>query len=360
MTSRNVEPDAGIKAPGNPYSGALDAAGRLRYISPSSLALWKSNREDWALKYLTRRDREPQTAAMGVGSYFDWKVKTAVMRLLGLDWDTDYEYTQSLEPQNRVEGCTAVTVGERVWQNYVSNGGWTSLLEMVRVSDSGICVCEKTIMGLLPSSGEGFWYQKSDPRYVGLDYIDRRVVMSGSRGQDAGNGDPRNAVLMGKPDLWFTVDGVLVILDWKVNGLLSRAKMSPKAGYVDSFPGRNVHRGTLPDVCGPLRWVCGDPSKFAWHEQLDTYAWCIMSRHGLKDQGGYYAIIDQTVSDMRVCRSRVWRPWNAGDLTRESYLGMWEAVNIRDHVFTDLDIEESRSRCRTIRGPGVESKLLNL
>jgi len=189
------------------------------------------------------------------------------------------------------------------------------LLELVRLSDGGIIRAEKELRG--PITGDG------------------RVV------------------LMGKPDLWFEVDGVGVILDWKVNGMLSRSMISPGKGYIDAFPDRGLHRGTTPRVEGKLGWVCGHRDWFGWRDQTDTYAEILR-------YPGYYAMVDQVVltrGGLRVCRSKVWREREDRLELLDEYIGMWEAV-ARGHIYTDLSLEESQERVATMRGPTAESKLI--
>ena len=295
-------------------SRVFNARGELDYISPSSLGTWKKDRDEWVKRYMTVREREPQTDAMGIGSWFDWRVKSGLMKLMGLPWDEEAEFCGAVEEHNR-NNSVVKGWGEKVWQHYVGCGAWASLVELVRLSDGGVLRAEKELRG--PCSR------------------DSRVV------------------LMGKPDLRFEVSGVGVILDWKVNGLLSKSLVSPGKGYIDAFPDRGCHRGTLPMVCGDLGWVCGNAEWFGWADQTDTYA-------EILGYPGYYAMVDQVVltrAGLRVCRSRVWRTSSDRERLVDNYVGMWEAV-ARDHVYTDLDLSESQGRVGTMAGPSVASRLI--
>jgi hypothetical protein len=73
--------------------------------------------------------------------------------------------------------------------------------------------------------------------------------------------------LMGKPDLYTYRGETLYILDWKVNGILSKA--SPVAGYVDSFPGRVAHKSAKPSRRGHM--IVGSEVIPKWSDQLGTY-----------------------------------------------------------------------------------------
>ena len=275
----------------------------LPYLSPSSIALWQKNQEEFYVKYASKRPREPQTDAMSVGSAFDTFIK-AELGQLSNEERADL-YVKQVEPQWREQ---AEEWGEANMSLYRECGALDDLR-----ADFKSC------------GGTG----------VKLD-------IEGDITANVG-GVP----MRGKPDIVFTSEIGHGILDWKVNGYLSKWGASPKAGYLRLRGGKGnggCHKNVIPvkwrnDIIigGVLEHVALD-----WAQQLAIYGW--LSGFPIGEE--FLVCIDQLVWRKGAGRVAEFRCVISPEWQRRFYeeiCTIWEIVT-SDHVFRSLSKQESQER----------------
>ena len=287
-----------------------------KYLSPSSLAKWHFNQEEFYLQYLAdeRPPRFPQTQPMSVGSSFDAYVKAYYNEALSIN-NPEYEFESLFESQVEEHNRDwARDAGKIAFEQYKHSGAAADLL-----SD------------LLKSEGT--------PRF---EFTLQKEV----------GGVP----ILGKPDAWYTVASTNVILDWKVNGYCGRTPTSPKKGYVrcrDGWsPATSKTHNQMHKACTPMR-VGGilvnineyfETINKDWAIQLGTYAWLMGAEVG----ESFVCALDQLACApgprIRVAEHRgMIGPEFQHNLLKQ-YQELWEIVN-SDHIFRDLSYEESAERC---------------
>lgn len=224
---------------------------RPKYLSPTSYALWRADRTQYYLQYLSphKPPRPPQNNHMSVGSAFDAYAKSYLHKLLVGDNDPKFEFNTlfeaQVEPHNRDEARRA---GHDCYQAYVQSG---ALSELQQTLQKGIgkprfeFTIEGVVSGTRPSK---------DIRILGVP-------------------------LSGKPDLWFTTQCAQnIIFDWKVNGYYSASGVSPVAGYVRLYPGFEAHKSVIIEKIGTVRTSKNMPlnqTKQEWADQLCIYSWVL-------------------------------------------------------------------------------------
>lgn len=172
----------------------------MNFLSPTSIKLFKEDRELFYLRYLaeTRLPREPQTLAMAIGSAFDAFVKSYLHGCYYSDDNDDYKlenlFNKQVEEQNREE---AWGLGQHIFEEYMKAG---CLADLVIEMDKAV----------------------GPPRF---EFEIKAEV----------NGVP----LLGRPDIFFISEkGARVVYDWKVNGIVDSkgvkkdSATSPMKGYV--------------------------------------------------------------------------------------------------------------------------------
>jgi hypothetical protein len=297
-----------------------------KYMSPTSLKLWESDRDTFYIQYLCeqRTPRPPQTSPMAVGSAFDAYVKSfLVERLLGkrpeFEFNTIFE--QQVEPHNR---DAARIEGKQVYDAYTKQGALADIL-----LDLEGCV--------------------GQPRFETAieGYVSSVSIALG------------DVPLLGKPDIFFiTKKGARVIFDWKVNGFHSKYNYSPKPGYIrmrstdknngQSHPKAMVmdHNGVKISVTHPLCTVEAD-----WAAQLSIYAWLLGEDIGAK----FIVAIDQIACGRNALNEREFRIAQHRSLVTEKFQRelfhkahtAWYAIQ-SGHIFTDVSREQSDARCATL------------
>lgn len=294
---------------------------KLTYLSPTSLAKWELNRDEFYLEYLCelRKKRPPQTVPMSVGSAFDAYVKSYLHeRLIGKDPKFEFKtlFEAQVEPYNRDQ---ALVDGKIVWDHYQKHGGLVDIL--------------KDLEGCLGKP-------KFETSIEG--YVDAVSVKIGA------------VPFLGKPDIYFlTKDGVRIIFDWKVNGFYSNSNISPKRGYLRCLPKREphkdafilAHQGYNINVKETL-----DAIDETWAAQLSIYAWLLGNEVGSK----YVVAIDQIcctkkydTRDIRVAQHRALvDPKFQYDLFARSHAA-WYSIQ-GEHIFDNLSKEDSLARCQTL------------
>lgn len=302
-------------------------------LSPTSLRLWESNREEFYIKYLSgvRRPDAAQSLAMSVGSAFDAYVKSSLCAHLFGKCPPGYSAKELLEAQVDEEIMVpAVEAGKHVYDRYVACGAYRELLDWLCRSDS-------------------------EPRF--------EYKLEGEIG---------DVPLTGKPDCSFTCGGVHIILDWKVNGYCSASATSPKKLYAwcrdawDTVEGKPTRGGS-----GSHKQYCEmdykglkigshylDDTDKEWADQLATYSWMLGIPVGCED---VVTCIDQIAAKpcepkpldknpkplLRVAqhRCRISSFWQHSLLGR--YQDCWRTLQ-SGHIFTDMSREESDARCATL------------
>lgn len=188
----------------------------IAYLSPTSLHKAETDLHEFYKEYLAdnRPPRLKQTEAMSVGSAFDAYVKNALVKdLFGQasgKFDFETLFTSQVEAHNR---DFARTAGLHCFTSYKVSGAYAMLLRVLQVSPVA-------------------------PRF---EFTARSSSDAGVAGAVA-YGDGSSAVpILGKPDCAFEdIARNHVILDWKVNGYMS--KMSPAKGYERCYDGWSTDR----------------------------------------------------------------------------------------------------------------------
>lgn len=163
-----------------------------KMISPSALATFEKDRDEYYLKYMAepKPERGPQSEPASVGSAFDARVKANLMAdLLGKHCGNEYEalFEAQVEPHNRE---FAEQAGLHCYNSYLHCGAYGELRDMMEDA-------------------------QEEPRF---EFDADRTI----------NGVP----IFGKPDCRFVdTNGNHVILDWKVNGYCGNYNTSPAKGY---------------------------------------------------------------------------------------------------------------------------------
>lgn len=298
-----------------------------KFLSPTSLHIWESDREEFYLKYLSgvQQQEKAQTLAMAVGSAFDAYVKSSLVRHIFGNTPEGYSLSELLEEQVDPGIMTAAQeAGLYTYNKYVSSGAYAELLDWI---------CRST----------------SPPRF-----------------EFKLTGEVDGVPLLGKPDCCFSHDGALVVLDWKVNGYCSASPTSPKKLYAycrDTWEptlevkrtrgGDGPHKSYVPmDFHG---FTIGshylDDVDKTWADQLAIYMWMLGEPVGFDKA---IACIDQIVAKptdswplLRVAqhRCRISSFWQHS-LVRRLKL-CWEVIQ-SGHIFTELTREESDSRCEVL------------
>lgn len=222
----------------------------IPYISPTSLALFEQNVEQFYLQYLAepRRPRFPQTEPMSIGSAFDARVKSQLQADLGQPHDVVAMLNDQVEEQNRE---WAIENSVHALSVYMNSGAYKALLNELKNSII-------------------------EPRF------EFKVMFNL-------DGVP----LLGKPDCFYVNEqGARVIPDWKVNGFCSVRGAPPKKGYVkcwstgDSHPKAILmpYKGVTINAAHPMESI-----DKTWATQLSFYAWSLGEEIG----GDFIAQIEQ-------------------------------------------------------------------
>lgn len=238
-----------------------------KYLSPSSVKAWDSNRDEFYLRYLAqnRPDRLPQTQPMAAGSAFDAHIKAFLHnRLFGPNHpqSADYKLETIFEKQVEAHNRTWATVaGKHIFDRYCSSGAMADLMLELQTA-AGPPRFEFDITG----------------------FVEGKVA---------------TVPVLGKPDVFFTnSEGARVVLDWKVNGYCSKSATSPKPGYVKCRDGwlctekKNSRSHMLPHpdcFASNYKGVRINGNLFMeqvdvdWANQLSIYSWLLGENVGSLD-----------------------------------------------------------------------------
>ena len=287
-----------------------------KYMSPSSLKTFESDREEYYVKYLAdnRPPRFPQTKPMCVGSAFDAYVKAYLYgKLVGEN--PEYEKQAIFEAQVEKHNWDfAREAGQHVFDEYKRSGALVDLMTELQTSIN-VPRFEFSVEGTI-------------------------------------EGNLCSVPLLGKPDIFFmNNEGARVILDWKVNGYCNDRLTSPKKGYVkirgkcrnNGLP----HKDCYPEVYKGLRINKHEYIENVdkdWAAQLSIYSWLLGEEPGSLD---LVIGIDQICgppTNLRVAshRLRASSEYQMNLLFRLQKA--WQAID-SGYIFTDLNREESDKKC---------------
>lgn len=295
------------------------------YLSPSSLSLWESDREEFYLKHLaeSRAPKIPQKDYMAVGSAFDAYVKSALhAAIFGKGKDPEFEFdaifTDQVEEHNR-DFCRGA--GLYIFECYKLAGAYDDLLRELGASEFA-------------------------PQF---EFRLDKII----------DGVP----LMGKPDCrYIHKEGAHIILDWKVNGFCSKYGSTPYKYYTMIRDGWNEttakpsracsrpHKGYKPLVHNEVKIgshyledTCKD-----WADQLSIYAWMLDEKVGDED---VIVCIDQIACKrrenefplLRIAnhRSRISSAWQNQLVQR--LMSCWKTIQ-SGYIFTEMSEEDSKAR----------------
>jgi len=311
---------------------------KLKYLSPTSIKKFYKDRADWYLQYMAdnRPPRQPQTKPMSIGSAFDAFVKNyLVERLMGSvtpEFEIDTIFEQQVEPHNR---DWARVHGYYVFKTYKESGALAKLMTELELADS-------------------------TPQFEFT--VEARVAH-----ESCIAGVP----LLGKPDVFFRINGKPVIIDWKVNGYCSKSKTSPRKGYIYYLDGwkeaqhsRNhgqQHRNAMivpMDGMMINAAISLEETNVDWAEQLAIYSWVLGEPVGSEvivgidqicGQGAVPDIAERTDTITSVgfaqhrCKINVeWQKW-----WFQQIAGCWQIIN-SGHIFSDLTRAESDAKCERL------------
>ncbi|MCP4896280.1 MAG: hypothetical protein GY906_04830 [bacterium] len=299
------------------------------YLSPSGLACWERNPDEYFMRYIVPKSlapaRDPQTSPMAVGSAFDALVKAHIFKLFfGLSKANEEAYlirdlvNLQCEPHTLPD---ALVIASDVFEQYRASGALGNLIDVIRRSTVAPKM-EFTVQGTI-------------------------------------GGVP----MLGKPDLHFNTNlHREVIADWKVSGSVSKAGVSPQQGYqlaLDVWPKSRTngmaHKKYAPVLHESGLWVSGwkmNESTYYWADQLSTYAWAL--GHAVGDEGWVARIeqlacrpgpADNPTGQLRVkCvthQSTVDSSYQWDLLER--YKRCWSHVS-KCHYWPELSLTESQAR----------------
>lgn len=230
----------------------------LKHLSPSSLALWEKNKDEFYLRYMTDAPKTPSTEPyLIVGSAFDAYVKAALFEACFGKIDPAYEFdaifTSQVVPEGRDFGLKA---GKYIFDCYKQSGSYAELLTELQES-------------------------REPPRF-----------------EFTADGTIWGVPLTGKPDCKYVhKGGASVILDWKVTGFCSNYGSSPYKGFKlvrDSWSERETKHSRVHDKAHKdyaprdhlgleisstyLEDTCPD-----WADQLAIYSWTLGEEVGAEN-----------------------------------------------------------------------------
>lgn len=290
---------------------------QVEYLSPSSIATYYQDPQAYYLKYLADYPppREPQTAAMAVGSSFDAYTKSYLHNKLFGNIDPRFEFQTifeaQVEPQCRDK---ALIDGKKCFDKYTETGALNDLMILLSKASS-------------------------TPRFE----FDLHGAVEGYR--EGVTTNVGAVILLGKPDAHFVTEaGVDVILDWKVNGFYSSA--SPAPGYINLRPDNTRHKDVFAQWHKDVQVNMAkslDLVKEDWAAQLSIYAWLL----GMPMGSQFVVAIDQLAcrnGNIRIAEHRAFVSDKFQfDVFRKAQ-HLWDLVH-SDYFFRDVSFEESQRKC---------------
>ncbi|MFA5344697.1 MAG: hypothetical protein WC315_00245 [Candidatus Omnitrophota bacterium] len=307
------------------------------YLSPSQIALWYSDRDEYYLRHLAemRVQAMPQATYMSIGASFDAYVKSAMFEtIFGKGADPRFEFDAIFTDQvDEVNRDWAKEHGKYVFESYKLSGAYDELLSLLQQS-------------------------KYAPQF------EFKI-----------EGTVENVPLLGKPDLRFVHPlGAHVILDWKVNGYCSRSATSPCKNY------RLVRDGWTAEVAKasrgansphkdykPMDWKGVEihngwleEANSDWADQLAIYSWMLGEAVGDEN---VIVCIDQVVAKpneprplLRIANHRARISSVHQQNLMRNIQACWTAITT-GYIFDDLTREENDEKCALLEQQAIRTNI---
>lgn len=184
-----------------------------KYLSPTSVNLWLSNRDEFYLKYLSDHPLPsmPQTIQMAIGSGFDARIKSYLAQYVFGKVDHRFDlvtlFEQQVEEQHREK---VWDISKYIFDCYKHHGALADL--MIELKDAS-----------------------TEPQF--------EFKIEGRLKHEAVIGD--GVPILGIPDVYFrNKQNTLIIYDWKVNQYFAKQNVSPKSGYIKLLDGWETQKHT--------------------------------------------------------------------------------------------------------------------
>ena len=238
-----------------------------KYISPSSLTLFEKDPASYYLRYFLGAAGFPTTEPMACGTGFDCFVKSHIASVVGADFDLEEQLL--LGCTNRRTGEVrlldwAREAGRYVFKQYQESGALARLMLMVERREGAVRF----------ESGVSADIQ-------GVPVFGKPDMFWAAKSTDLGGGGVGGAGGAGGA-------GALVMLDWKVNGVMAKNGISPNKGYSWEWPSGKTHK--LANVEGGCNM---EDLNTAWADQVGIYALALLG--SVEEAAKCWYIIDQTV-----------------------------------------------------------------
>ena len=295
------------------------------HISPTSFFLWKKDKEEYFKKYLSERRfvRDAQTIHMANGSAFDVFIKNYLLEKLKTESRSYQKESLDFETQVEEQHRDAARIaGMAILKFYTESGALANLLAEI-------------------GSSAGFEFKVTGHIRHSIKVIPKESALFGL-------GPEFSIILNGRPDAFFlSTTGTPIVLDWKVNGWMSSKTTSPKAGYIDLFPERKVHKDALRTNGYGISYNLNGSNDAEWSTQLAIYGWLLGSPVGEPIIGG----IEQIVGPSTAPRVAKFRFLISKEFQEKLYMELCEMWTIiqSDWIFRELAIDESIARCKALQ-----------
>lgn len=296
-----------------------------KFLSPSALSKYESNRDLFFLHYLCepRVKRPPQEPFMAVGSSVDAFIKSAIYEavhgkdaLKGSQFEFEKIFEEQVEPHVR---DYALEMGKHIFDQYVKYGAFSELLADILQS----------------------------PYPPQMEFTVK--------------GEIQGVPILGKPDLrYISKEGVHVICDFKVNGAGSKTGASPQQGFkichdYGSTSHLKPHKKYVPYDHNGLEINRNYLGEFVdyWCDQLSMYAWVMGEPVGGED---WVIRIEQfacrpvpSIERPRIkCAAHIARSQSAYQHNLMARIhDCWNSIQ-SGHIFTSMTREESDERCESL------------
>ena len=156
------------------------------------------------------------------------------------------------------------------------------------------------------------------------------------RGPVSHNGE--SFVLLGKPDVVFSLGGQKIIYDWKVNGYCGKSSKSPEPGYTMLRGGtRNAgkaHKDCKPETVNGIviNTRCGlENVNGSWARQVSIYAWLLGAPVGSDFVSGIDQLVGKPTDgfpEIRVAEHR----YRIGMMFQNAVFSTASAIHARDQT----------------------------
>lgn len=298
-----------------------------KFLSPSALEIWLKSREEYFLKYLAT-DKPPkflQTEPMAVGSSFDAFIKSFLHQNLfgknhkdSAQFEFDTIFNLQVESQNK---DFAIKAGASCFEQYKTCGALESLLVILQ--------------------------RPEVTSTVKMEFSEQGTIQEHGVSKSIND----SVVVLGKPDLFFRLDQINIVFDFKVNGFKSASGVNPAQGYVKYLePGNKKHGSAHKEAF--LHYENGIEFSLtpnvelyqpSWGRQLAAYSWICGASVGSE----IVVAVDQLccrpsypspivgVAQHRCVLSKAFQL-----KTLEQFQKAWDQLQ-SGHIFEDMSLEEN-------------------